>query len=167
MQSGFRGRALYSALSGSQKSPRGRWRRRWRGCRGRWSSMGRAASRTLKWGLVSCDIKLPVKCIQNRGSSSVKHDLQNTMSLVEPPPEACPGTGTEESGKVLLSANSQGIIHNSCRLPPVQAVQTSPSVPQLVLLLPTPMSTSLPGTWTQSRTLCSSSLEKYSTSLHV
>ena len=25
------------------------------------------------------------------------------MSLVEPPPEACPGTGTEESGKVKLS----------------------------------------------------------------
>ena len=30
------------------------------------------------------------------------HILQNTMSLVEPPPEACPGTGTEESGKVTL-----------------------------------------------------------------
>ena len=26
------------------------------------------------------------------------------MSLVEPPPEACPGTGTEESGKVMLSS---------------------------------------------------------------
>ena len=26
------------------------------------------------------------------------------MSLVEPPPEACPGTGTEESGKVKLSS---------------------------------------------------------------
>ena len=25
------------------------------------------------------------------------------MSLVEPPPEACPGTGTEESGKVTNS----------------------------------------------------------------
>ena len=70
--------------------------------------MGRAASRTLvKWGLVSCDIKLPVKCIQNRGSSTVKHDLQNTMSLVEPPPEACPGTGTEESGKVLLLTSKE------------------------------------------------------------
>ena len=37
-------------------------------------------------------------------SNIIKHKLQKVMSLVEPPPEACPGTGTEESGKVKLSS---------------------------------------------------------------
>lgn len=39
-------------------------------------------------------------------SNIIKHKLQKVMSLVEPPPETCPGTGTEESGKVKLLSPS-------------------------------------------------------------
>ena len=36
--------------------------------------------------------------------------MQKVMSLVEPPPEACPGTGTEESGKVKLHSCFKNIL---------------------------------------------------------
>ena len=42
------------------------------------------------------------------------------MSLVEPPPEACPGTGTEESGKVTNTlkncSHSDSTLANSLRI---------------------------------------------------